>query len=364
MKIVNEKYSVREIAKDISVYITENELPAGTRLAPSRKLAERYNVSEITVNRAIKKLVEKGLVYRVQGNGTFVAGRKYVGSPVRVGFFVWRHNKTNPFEYAAFGIFEDTLLKELDELGFTVDFIPKLPPHDFVFNGEYLVKYDLMIIPAGMVTPQTSPLLEKMGLPLITIFGEGLLEYPFHQVFQDYRPGFQKAMNFIRSRGHRKIYIASLDEETSSTRASVAIECAARADLICEELPNNKSTQGISSVIMKGREYCKYFWDNKLDGVIFSVSDFLSFGILDVVKEQNLELGRDIKLLSYDNLESRGVCPFDEPVLTCITHPLLEMAKETVHLVKDVYRNNTKCGEANKIIRVPARELVIRKSLQ
>lgn len=59
--------------------IASGELKAGDRLPPERELAESMNVSRITARQAIDALVEKGLVYREQGRGTFVAEPKMRG---------------------------------------------------------------------------------------------------------------------------------------------------------------------------------------------------------------------------------------------------------------------------------------------
>ena len=50
-------------------------LVAGNAIPPERDLATEYNVSRITVRKAIGRLVEEGLLTRRRGAGTFVAGR-------------------------------------------------------------------------------------------------------------------------------------------------------------------------------------------------------------------------------------------------------------------------------------------------
>lgn len=59
--------------------ITSGDLKAGDRLPPERELAEGLKVSRITARQAIDALVEKGLVYREQGRGTFVAEARMRG---------------------------------------------------------------------------------------------------------------------------------------------------------------------------------------------------------------------------------------------------------------------------------------------
>lgn len=56
--------------------IQSGELKPGDKLASERELAESLNISRITARIAIDYLLEKGLVYRQQGRGTFIAAPK------------------------------------------------------------------------------------------------------------------------------------------------------------------------------------------------------------------------------------------------------------------------------------------------
>ena len=46
--------------------------PKGARLPPEEELCGHFDVSRMTVNKAIRKLVTRGILYRVRGKGTFV----------------------------------------------------------------------------------------------------------------------------------------------------------------------------------------------------------------------------------------------------------------------------------------------------
>jgi len=59
--------------------IASGELKAGEQLPPERELAESMHVSRITARQALDALAKKGLVYREQGRGTFVAEPKMRG---------------------------------------------------------------------------------------------------------------------------------------------------------------------------------------------------------------------------------------------------------------------------------------------
>ena len=63
---------LRQLIRDA---ITEGKLGKGDALPAERDLAVEYEVSRITVRRAIGELVEEGLLSRHRGAGTFVATR-------------------------------------------------------------------------------------------------------------------------------------------------------------------------------------------------------------------------------------------------------------------------------------------------
>ncbi len=62
-----------QLVDKLAMQIRRGELRPGDRVPSERELAETLNVSRTTARLAIEELVTKGLVYREQGRGTFVA---------------------------------------------------------------------------------------------------------------------------------------------------------------------------------------------------------------------------------------------------------------------------------------------------
>jgi GntR family transcriptional regulator len=64
--------SSREIADDLSTRIRGGEYPPGSKLPTLRELAVLYSVSVSTIQRALDRVDERGLIVSSQGRGTFV----------------------------------------------------------------------------------------------------------------------------------------------------------------------------------------------------------------------------------------------------------------------------------------------------
>ena len=65
-----------KVKDDISARIKSGEYPAGSKIPTEVELIKQYDVSRITIRRAIEELCKDGLLVKNQGKGTFVKERK------------------------------------------------------------------------------------------------------------------------------------------------------------------------------------------------------------------------------------------------------------------------------------------------
>jgi len=73
-----------QIAKNISTYITENDVDAGDALPSERELCQMTGTSRVTVRKALNILAEDKIIERKHGAGTFVLPRiEHLGSSLR-----------------------------------------------------------------------------------------------------------------------------------------------------------------------------------------------------------------------------------------------------------------------------------------
>lgn len=83
-----------EVAKNLEKYIVDNDLRQGQKLPVFNELLEKYSISKSTLVKAFEVLEKRGIIYQIQGSGTFVR------RPERNGFINLLDNNglTDDFE--------------------------------------------------------------------------------------------------------------------------------------------------------------------------------------------------------------------------------------------------------------------------
>ena len=69
---VNQTLLVPQIEDQLMLYISQEQIPIGTKLPSEYKLAETFGVGRSTIREAVKSLVSKGILEVKRGSGTFV----------------------------------------------------------------------------------------------------------------------------------------------------------------------------------------------------------------------------------------------------------------------------------------------------
>ena len=68
------EFPFEQLARILRARIESGQYPAGRKIPPLIELQEEFGLSSMTVRRAVKQLSDDGLLLRVPGRGTFVAG--------------------------------------------------------------------------------------------------------------------------------------------------------------------------------------------------------------------------------------------------------------------------------------------------
>lgn len=65
-----------QIKEDILAQIERGELKSGDQVDSEFALMKKYDVSQITIRKALSELVTSGVLYRIRGKGTFVTAKR------------------------------------------------------------------------------------------------------------------------------------------------------------------------------------------------------------------------------------------------------------------------------------------------
>ncbi len=188
------------------------KMEIGSRLLPERQLAEKFDVCKMTMNKALKALVDEGYLSRRVGRGTYVMPRPQPVAQVAL-------NGTSKGEilivypdFYSYNILERVRLTELAAMRANLRLINvKIYP-----EANWGPVYELagacrnlrgVIVIAGAPLNGEMARLDALGIPVV-ILGElpeiGMYRNLFAIANNHFQSGFLK-MNALLEKGHRKL---------------------------------------------------------------------------------------------------------------------------------------------------------------
>ncbi|MCX6983124.1 MAG: substrate-binding domain-containing protein [Lentisphaerae bacterium] len=355
--MVGRKMICKNLQETLRREMKSQKVSPGAPFMSTKQIASKYKVSFITANNAVNALAEKGLLYRERGSGTFVAEQKKdsVGKSCSIGIvsaFSFHHNYVDDI---SFGMFLSPAAEKLSDLNCAVKY--------FSFKDFHCARkfagIDGLIVSYSCVDESTLKVLNALSLPVVLVQHEYATDISYNQVIPDLGSGFKKAAAHLFDAGHRSLYVASNDARHSRTRVEAFLKAAERVGFECKNIfpVIDEMIIGDNGRIL-GQKIADKILREKKSRAVLSTSDFISFGILDRVFDAGLVPGKDISIVSYDDLESDGLCPFGKPILTSVRNPRKGISILAGELLLDVIRKNDKCLH---IIKVPM-DLSIRES--
>src|SRR5687768_9619962 len=125
MSLTSNPPKYRQIAADLTARLHGGEYSPGAMLPTLADLGQHYEVSQITVQQAVRLLVDQGLVRTVRGKGTIATGAvaEAPDGAARAGVLLpnLRH----------WALLHTTLVEELHALGLDALMQPLLPDPNF-----------------------------------------------------------------------------------------------------------------------------------------------------------------------------------------------------------------------------------------
>lgn len=334
----NSTAKYAEVYNYILKYIKDNSLKKDDKLPTEKQLSETFGVSRITIQRAIMELQQNGIIYRIQGGGTYVNSGET--------------NKTTK-----------------------MNFIPLVISHDFrstrgfeiIQGAEAFLKdnsYYLTVHSSNRDFETEKAIVNKLiddGIDCImvmpteceenTTFYFNLMQKGISFTFIDRMPaglpcnlvecdniygGFIATEHLIRQ-GHQKIAFISqfLSRSISSVEERLdGYKMALKSHNYEFQDKYIKFCQGDSEVGQSVKELMSL---STPPDAIFAINDLAAVEVLRTLKSLNLDVPSDVAIIGFDNLE---LAASQTPPISSIDQQFFNIGFNAAKLAFDIYNNN------------------------
>jgi len=338
-----------EIINFIIEYIQNKNLKPGDKVLSENEISKLFRVTKVTASRALNELVNEGILYRIQGKGSFFAGFKKEISNIIVFFPIASY-----YDPYFTGPLLDNFFHSIDSNSLN------LSMYYFKDNEKITeipnIENCKVIVVAALKKDEglSENLLNKLNIPVIYLSSHP--EVPVSYVAFDNKGGAKKAIEYFIKMGHKKIaYFSAEDKQNISNEE--------RKQGYIEGLEENKIKE---KIILKGNytEESGYKLAKEIlkmkDKVsaILCANDLIAIGAIHCFIENRVKVPDDISIIGFGNYK---ISKFARVPLTTVSLPVEDMGKKLAELVMKKLKE--KDSIKNEKIILPT-ELIIRKSVK
>lgn len=352
----------RQVTEILRGLVLDGEYRPGERIESDRALAERFGVARLTMRKAIKELVDQGVLVRGRGKqGTSVSPDPPILHPqepaesANLGLcFLDLYRSTHPY----FSRLTKALTDYCDRAGvpFTVCVVHA---SDIFYRRDVPVVRAIRegsvrgLLLAGRMSIEDIYALRILRVPHVWINHE-LASESIPATLADYADGAFSAVSHLLELGHRRI---ALLLGTPRNRASYLSAAGYRLGLRSGgiEFEPRLVVQG-SFVEESGYQMAREVLSHEpRPTALFAADDLIACGAMKAAHELDLRIPEDISIVGYGNL----VSPYaTAPSLTTLEIHLEEMAVAAAELLENICSGHT-IEDAQRVFRP---DLIVRES--
>lgn len=292
----------QKIYDDLRSSILGENCHGGDLLPPENTIARDYGVDRSTVRKALKLLVDEGLVEKIPGKGTVVlerqrAPRAMAANPTHgsIGFLLPSGNAiTQPFYATLFCVLE----RELKRFHYSLIY-STFNEQDDLMKTVADCGLDGIIFVSNTSGAQIGAALDA-GIPCTLV---NSYDPRIPSVLSDNVAGAYLAGKHLLDCGHRNViilsgvrsYICSAERTEGFRRAfaEAGIKIPESSILPADSWEQESGLHAIKNYLSA----CK-----SLPTAIFCLNDRLAFGAMQAIRQCGLRVPEDISVVGYDNL--------------------------------------------------------------
>jgi len=309
-----------QIADTIKENITTGHYKHGDKIPSQREIAEHYDVSLITVQKAVYKLMNEGILRSRPGVGTFVNPLgNFPGNREDLTFGLIVDGFKNPISTHI----SDSIEEQVNNEKLTLFFATTHRPDE---NGKNPVKrllnigVDGLIIVCGEPDPNMNSILSSLQgneIPCVVI--SDVRHDGIYHVGTDHITGAYMATNHLIEHGYEQIgYVLIQDNVLSTYRKRGYTQSLAEANI-------KPSLEFMISNITPGYYFAGYEAGKILAGAdrqpeaMLLMSDIVGFGFRDALAESNIRIPEDIAILAFCDFQQHS---FPDESLSVVRQPV------------------------------------------
>lgn len=311
-------------------------------LPTESELQREFNVSRITVRRALKELEDEGLIQSVQGSGRVIVRTRPSLKTGYIGIVQGRELQAYQQEIL-FAV--DNYLKK-HRIMTAVNVVDPRDPDIEERLSLFAQKVDGLIFCNFIVNSRNLYSVMKEYLYKCVILRDPPhTDYPMHSIQEDRVLAFEKIATHLKLLGHTDIaFIGSAQGPFRMEGIRRGLGKELDSDLVIDS-PGWRHTAYAAAGELLSRK--KYF------SAVICNSDTCALGVMERLIEAGIRIPEDVSITGYDNIADAAHYPV--PLTTAGASQML-LAEKAVNLI---FRNNAANFPA-KILVEP--ELVIRES--
>ncbi len=155
-------------------------------------------------------------------------------------------------------------------------------------------------------------------------------------VLYDDQKAAYNATKLLIEKGHKKIgVLAGLPESTHTANRILGYQEA----LYSSNIPYNPALTVNGKWTRESGKALAGELIEKGATAIFAHNDLIAVGVIEYCNSKNIQVGKDIALIGFDNREIGTVC---SPALSTVSLPLFEIGQSSAHLLLDILLNKQK----------------------
>lgn len=316
----------RRVAQDLADEILASRYPVAEPLPGEHQLCRRFQVSRITVRRALDDLERKGLVRREHGRGTFAVARDHIVLPPLALVIVEPHKVSNSF----FTELISGANGYLEAFASQVSVVTQ-PPRDWpaAFARRFA---GAMVVPPALASEDIEQL-RRYGVGCVQVFES---DFDGPAVVVDIESAAYDLTQMLLALGHRRLaMITGHDHHADRRKRAGVTRALLEAELDPAGIPDWQTNYDPDEVRQASEQL---FARRSKPTAVITFDDMLALQAIAAAQRHGLTVPGDVSVVGFNDAPFSALM---DPALSTVRLPMLEAGRRMAQILCEHHLKNT-----------------------